>query len=177
MTRFLSTIILTSLIAFSQSKIIFNYTTIDSGQDVQSDSFNVGVDFFETDFNDLSITKMKPRTEWKLVSDAGPLNITLNIAFIRGTLTKGDLGTCNIAGEHTEEDHQEISVTGTTPLDAMAKMNTAIAEVAEGVNYSSSFGNGPQEIQLNIKRASAELAQAIIVANCDTLNLTFNLLI
>ena len=177
MTRFLSTIILISLIAFSQSKIIFNYTSIDSNQDAQSDTFNVGVDFLETDLSNFTITQMKPRTDWKLVSDVGQYIMTLNIGYIRGTLTKGDMDTCNIAGEHTQEDHENISVTGTSPVDAMAKMNTAIAEVAEGVNYKSSFGTGPGGIQLNIKRASAELAQAIVDANCDTVNLTFNLLI
>ena len=176
MTRFLSTIILISLAALSHSKIAFNYSSIEAFESTPA-TFNTGVDFTETDFSNFSVIEMKPRTEEQSLEEAGEFHVTLNIAVIRGTLTKGEKGVCNIAGEHTQQDHDEFSVVGDSPEAAIALMNQTIAAVAEGVNYKSSWAVGPNSIQLNIKRASTELAQAIVDANCDTLNLTFNLLI
>ena len=176
MTRFLSTIILISLSALSHSRIIFNYSSTEAVDQTPA-SFNVGVDFTETDYTNFSITEMKPRTDSMSMEEAGEFRVTLNIAIIRGTLTKGDQGVCNITLEHNPGDHEVIAVVADSPEAAITNINQAIAAVAEGVNYKSSWGVGPDDIQLNIKRTSTELTQAISEANCDTLNLVRDLLI
>ena len=176
MTRFLSTIILISLAALSHSRIMFNFSSIEAFESIPA-SYNVGVDFTETDFSNFSVMEMKPRTDSMSTEEAGEFHVTLNIAIIRGTLTQGEKGVCNIAAEHGQGDHEVISVVAESPEAAVTQMNQAIAAVAEGVNYKSSWAVGSNSVQLNLKRASTELAQAIVEGNCDTLNLTFNLLI
>ena len=175
MSRFSSCIILLSVFASCQSAIVFNYASQVSFSDPET--FNVGVDFVETTFSNFSTMEMKPRTDWAPTSEAGEFHIVLGITYFGGALERNDKGACTITADQSLGSTKEYSSVGESPDKAVANMNEAITEVAGGVNYKSSWGVGPNSIQLNVRRATSELAQAIDGANCDTLSLTYGRLI
>ena len=176
MSRFLSCIILLSVLASCQSKISFTYSSR-AAFDPNPETFNVGVDFIETKFSNFSIMDMKPRTVWMTMDQAGEFHVTLEITNFGGTLTREEDGTCNILIDQNQASIDEYSAVGDSPDKAVAQANQDIAAVAEGVNYKSSWAVGPNSVQLNIRRATTELAQAIVSGNCDTLDMSYGLLI
>ena len=178
MTRFLSTIILLSLAAFSQSKIIFIYSTTEAINETPA-TFSVGVDFEETEFSNFSVKEMKPRTDPQPMESVNGYNLTLAIIYIKGALTKDDVGACNILLETNSSTSRSISEDLQTPEESVNGLNSVLdaESLSEGKNFKSSLAVGPNSFQLNIQRPHPDLAQAITDANCNTLNLTFNLLI
>ena len=178
MTRFLSTIILISLAAFSQSKIIFVYTTTEA-MDQTPATFSVGVDFEETDFSDFSVKEMKPRADPQPLESAGEFHLTLDIIYLTGELTVVNESVCNILLESGSNSGRKISQDYNTPEEAVIGMNSSLDSfsLSEGMNFKSSFAVGDNSVQLNVKRAHSELAQAITDANCETINVSYNLLI